>query len=434
MLRKILSWTIFALIFIFIGFVVWLFFFKEDPVENTYQGFSRSEDFFPVNTENGIGEQGQLSPDGNQTELINRNLIPRLRQLSQVPTAGSIAFERKGNLSRQTVSQDGSEQTTTENTVIFRYIERATGHLYEAREDSLTQIRLSNTTIPKIFDAYFSEDGERALLRILKEDQETIDTLSAQVVSKSTTSVSTYRAEPDGFSLEGTFLPQNIISADISKDGLTYLLANNAGGSSLITSTFSDLSKKIIFDSPLQDWIIDRINTNNTLITNKADSRVSGFSYLINNQTGSNTKIIGDITGLTSLMSPNQEWLLYSLSRNNELDLYALNTKTDKVFKLGVNTLPEKCVFSTKNESIVFCGASNQAPRVPLPETWYQGRVNFNDNIWKINLASETYDQILGDKEEVADSFDVIKPVLSPNDDFILFINKRDLTLWSLEI
>lgn len=434
MLRKILGWIIFVLIFIFIGFVVWLFFFKEDPATNTYEGFSRSEDFFPVNTENGIGEQGQLDENGNPTELVNRNLIPRLRQLSQVPTAGSIAFERKGNLSRQTIGQDGSEQTTTENTVIFRYIERATGHLYEAREDSLTQIRLSNTTIPKVFDASFSNDGERALLKILKEDQETIDTLSASVVSKSTTSVETYRVEPDGFSLEGTFLSQNIISSDISKDGLAYLLSNNSGGSSLITSTFTDLSKKIIFESPLKNWMIDRVNSNNILITNKADSRVSGFSYLVNSQNGSFNKIVGDLTGLTTLMSPNAKWLLYSVSRNNELDLYALNTEDDKVINLGINTLPEKCVFSIKSEDVLFCGAPNQAPRVALPETWYQGRVNFDDNIWKINLSLETYDQILGDKEEVDDSFDVIKPTLSPNDDFVLFINKRDLTLWSLEI
>ncbi len=434
MLRKILGWIIFVLIFIFIGFVVWLFFFKEDPATNTYEGFSRSEDFFPVNTENGIGEQGQLDENGNPTELVNRNLIPRLRQLSQVPTAGSIAFERKGNLSRQTIGQDGSEQTTTENTVIFRYIERATGHLYEAREDSLTQIRLSNTTIPKVFDASFSNDGERALLKILKEDQETIDTLSASVVSKSTTSAATYKAEPDGFSLEGTFLSQNIISSDISKDGLAYLLSNNSGGSSLITSTFTDLSKKIIFESPLKNWIIDRVNSNNILITNKADSRVSGFSYLVNSQNGSFNKIVGDLTGLTTLMSPDAKWLLYSVSRNNELDLYALNTEDDKVINLGINTLPEKCVFSIKSGDVLFCGAPNQAPRVALPETWYQGQVNFDDNIWKINLSLETYDQVLGDKEEVDDSFDVIKPTLSPNDDFVLFINKRDLTLWSLEI
>lgn len=434
MIRKLLVAIIFTLIFVFIGFIVWLFFFKETPESVSYTPPERSEDFFPVNFDNGIGEQGILSPDGqNQTELINRNLIPRLRQLSQVPVAGSVAFERQGGSSRRVVSQDGSEQNISSNTVIFRYVERATGHLYEAREDSLTQTRLSNTTIPRVLDATFTPEGERVLLKISKEDQETIETLSAKVTSKSTTSPATFRLEPDGFSLEGTFLPQNIISSDISKEGLTYIIENSSGGSSLITSTFDDLSKKIIYSSPLSGWIIDRIG-NNTLITNKADSRVSGFSYLINNQNGTENKLLGDITGLTTLISPDQKWIIYSLSRQNELDTYALNTETDRVTKLGFDTLPEKCVFSSKQSEILFCGASTQTPRASFPESWYQGLVGFNDNIWKINLEEESYDQIMSDQEEVDQSFDIIKPTLSPDDRFILFINKKDLTLWSLEI
>lgn len=434
MIRKLLVAIIFTLIFIFIGFIVWLFFFKETPENVSYTPPERSEDFFPVDFDNGIGEQGILSPDGqNQTELVNRNLIPRLRQLSQVPVAGSVAFERQGGSSRRVVSQDGSEQNVSSNTIIFRYIERATGHLYEAREDSLTQTRLSNTTIPKILDANFTPDGERVLLKIAKEDQETIDALSAKVTSKSTTSPATFRLEPDGFSLEGTFLPQNIVSSDISKEGLTYVIENSAGGSSLITSTFDDLSKKIIYSSPLSGWIIDRIG-NSTLITNKADSRVSGFSYLINTQNGSENKILGDITGLTTLMSLDQKWVIYSLSRQNELDTYALNTETEEITKLGIDTLPEKCVFSSKQSGVVFCGASTQTPRAPFPENWYQGLVSFNDGIWKINLGEESYDQIMSDQEETDQSFDVIKPTLSPDDSFILFINKKDLTLWSLEV
>lgn len=73
-------------------------------------------------------------------------------------------------------------------------------------------------------------------------------------------------------------------------------------------------------------------------------------------------------------------------------------------------------------------------PRVALPESWYQGTVSLNDNLWKINLATQEYNQILGDKEELDQSFDMIKLVTSPKDDFILFVNKRDLTLWSFEI
>ncbi len=433
MLRKILGWTIFVLIFVFIGFIIWLFFVRDTTTPTSYSPTQRAEDFFPTDIP-GLNPDGTINPDTGRTELVNRNLIPRLRQLSQVPTAGAIAFERVGNTSRPVINEDGSETVAQSTYNVFRYIERSTGHLYEAREDSLTQTRLSNTTIPRVVDAFFTKDGQRAVLRILKEDQETVDTLSARVVPKSTTTASSASAVPDGFALEGPYLSQNIVDARISANGLTYLLPQNTGGSTLITSTFDDLSKKIVFDSPLKNWVVSRINANKILMTTKADSRTSGFSYLINNQNSAVEKLMGDLPGLTTLMSPDEKWLIYSVSRNNELSTFVLNTETNETKKFGVNTLPEKCVFSPKNFNIVYCGGPTQMPRVTLPESWYQGTVSLDDNLWKADLSTQNYEQLLGDKEEVEQSFDMTKLEVSPDDEFILFVNKKDLTLWSLEI
>jgi len=99
-----------------------------------------------------------------------------------------------------------------------------------------------------------------------------------------------------------------------------------------------------------------------------------------------------------------------------------------------VNTLPEKCVFSQSNSDVVYCAGPTQMPRVPMPESWYQGIVSLNDNLWKIDLSTQNYEELLMDKEEVDQSFDMTKLEVSPDDEFILFINKKDLTLWSLEI
>lgn len=432
MIRKILGWTIFILIFAFIGFVIWLFFVRTDAVEKTFSPGQKAEDFFPTDIP-GLGANGEINPDPNRTESINRNLIPRLRQLSQVPTAGSVVFEREGNSSRAVIGENGTETIAKEIFNIFRYIERSTGHLYEAREDSLTQTRLSNTTIPRVVEADFTADGQRVMLRTLEEDQETIGTLSAKITAKATTSPSSASMIPDGFALEGPYLIQNIIDADISKSGLTYLVPKNAGGSSLITSSFDDLTKKLVYDSPLSDWLIERVNVTKALFTTKADSRISGFSYLINLQNGSTEKILGDLPGLTALMSPNEKWVIYSVSRNLEFNTYVLNTDTNETKKFGVNTLPEKCTFSPKNEDVVYCGGPSQMPRVSLPESWYQGTVSLDDNLWRGDLSTQQYEQILGNKEEVDQSFDMTKLQISPNEEFVLFVNKKDLTLWSLE-
>ena len=433
MARKILGWLIFFLIAIFIGFLIWLFFFRTEPDNSSFSPSGRADDFFPVDTSENFGREG-LPVDGVDTERRGRNFIPRLRKLSDTPTAGSVAFERPTGSSETFVSEDGVEETREASVTIFRYIERATGHLFEARENSQTQTRLSNTTVPKVYDALFAPDGDHVLLRILAEDGETVETLAATVTAKSTTSPETFQLVADGYSLEGSFLSPNTISADISENGLTYLIPNNKGGSSLITSDFDDLSKRIVFESPLQEWIVERISGNNASINTKADSRVDGFMYFVNLITGQSEKIIGELSGLTTLISPDEKWMVYSLSRENELDLFARNIDLGSTINLGLQTLPEKCAFGRDNNDILFCAAPSQIERVPYPESWYQGLVSFEDNLWRINLDTEEFDQVLGDREEVNQSFDITKLQVSPRDEFVLFVNKKDQTLWSLDV
>lgn len=433
MLKRILGWVIFALIAVFIGFIVWLFFFREEPVDSNFNPTQRGESFFPVDLANGLDRQGQLD-QGNRTEGRGTNFIPRLRQLSKVPVAGSVTFERQTGSTQTFISDDGVEEERDFTVTIFRYLERATGHLYETKETSLTQTRLSNTTIPKVYEAAFTNDGDYVLLRYLADDEETIETLSAAVVAKSTTSPETFQLVADGYALEGEFLPQNVISADLIDSGLAYNIQNIEGGSSIIISDLADEAKRIIYESPFTQWVVQRPNVSTVTLTPKADSRALGYLYFLNTSGGQMQKVLSDIPGLTTLTSPNTKWIIYSVSRENGLNTYALNTETDEEIRLGFDTLPaDKCVFSKRNEDILYCGADDQPERVPYPETWYQGITSFNDNLWKVNLETEEYEPLLINQEEVAQSFDMIDLQVSEDDEFILFTNKKDLTLWSVD-
>ena len=435
MVRKILGWFIFVLIASFIGFIVWLFFFREEPNVPQFETRERSEDFFPVDSTNNIGENGIVDQDGRSDGTSGRSLIPRLRQLSKVPTAGAISFERLTGTSETFITEDGVEESTNNSITIFRYIERATGHLYETRENTLTQTRLSNTTIPKVYQAEFAPNGNSALLRLIDEtDNETVKTISASVIAKSTTTEESFRLVADGYALEGPFLSPNIESAEISQFGISYLVPNSNRGSALITADYNDLSKELLYDAPLLSWNLQEINESKIALTTKADSRLSGFLYTVNKDTKVVTKKLGDILGLTTLVSPNEKWIVYSQSSGNSIDTYALNQETNDVITLGINTLSEKCAFSNTNEDVLFCGAANQPERVPYPESWYQGIVSFNDNLWRVHLDTNEYDQILGDREDAEQSFDITRIVVSPNDDHVMFINKKDLTLWSVDV
>ncbi|MEY2641191.1 MAG: hypothetical protein RL150_584 [Candidatus Parcubacteria bacterium] len=432
MVKRILGWSLFVIVAAFIGFLLWLFFFRGDAPQSTYTDSGRSESFFPVDINNGIGAEGELTPNST-TQQPGTASIPRVRQLSQVPVAGAVAFERPTGSSETYISDEGVEESRAFTITTFRYIERATGHLYEARENSLTQTRLSNTTIPKVSYTKFSPDGTHALVQYVAEDEETVETLIGKVTSKSTTSPDTFQIIADGYSLEGVYLPRNVVSADIGATNISYVLENSAGGSTIIAADLKDQAKRILHESPFTQWIVQQVNNTDRIITTKADSRENGFAYLIGaNQ--SLQKLLGDTPGLTTLTNPGKTWMLYSIARSNDLELYAYNITNGQSKRLGIKTLPEKCTFSQTSADVVFCGATDQPERVAYPETWYQGVSTFADNLWKVNLKDESYEALLINKEEVPQSFDITKITVSPRDEFILFVNKKDLTLWSVDI
>jgi len=435
MVKRILGWVIFTLIALFIGFIVWLFFFRKDTVDTTYVPPARGDSFFPVDLRGTPGDIPR-NPDGTPITpgTTGSTIIPRVRQLTQVPSAGAIAFERPTGSSETYISDTGVEERRAFTTTTFRYIERATGHLYEARENSLTQTRLSNTTLPKINDATFTPDGENVLLQYVGEDNETVETLVAKVTAKSTTSPDTFQVVADGYALEGVYLAKNLVSVDILQKGISYVLKNTDGGISVVLADLRDQTKRLLHQSPFTEWMIQQVNDGVITLTTKADSRTGGYMYELNTSGGAPTKVLEDIPGLTTLTSPKKTWVIYSTGRESELETYAYNTTTKQTKRLGVKTLPEKCVFSIQKEDLLFCGATDQPERVSYPETWYQGATSFNDNLWKINLSSEEYDALLVNKEEVPESFDMTKLILSPRDEFILFVNKKDLTLWSIDI
>src|SRR3989338_1849501 len=107
---------------------------------------------------------------------------PILRQLSKVPIAGSVLGNRSGE-------------------PIARYVERATGNVYEIEADGEGEKRLTNTTIPKVYEAIWSKSGTALVARYAREGSETIESFSGKVSSGTGT---------EG-ELQGTFLQRNIL-------------------------------------------------------------------------------------------------------------------------------------------------------------------------------------------------------------------------------
>jgi len=228
---------IIGVVFIIVCILIWYFLFSGGGATQTGPG-NNQQNLFPFGpgsaTNGGKGNNGQ---NGNATTTINLGgphapATPRLRHISFVPTAGAVAFD---------ISTSTNATTTT--TVFIRWIERATGHIFETPSESLTVNEISNTTIPKIHEALWSSDGNNVILRYLKDDQTTIRTFWAKVIS----GVSPEKA------MEGSFFPDDINNVSVFGNKLFYV-KENPDGAQGIEANIDGSSKVEIFDSTFGDW------------------------------------------------------------------------------------------------------------------------------------------------------------------------------------
>src|SRR3989338_9438641 len=129
---------------------------------------------------------------------------PLLKELSNRPVAGAVSIDRDHN-------------------VFARYLEKATGNVYEASPIKNDETRITNTTIPKIEEAFFSRNGSAFIARYLKDDTDIIESYYAAIKPKPDI--------PDENELQGVYLTENIKSLVTApdRDSIFYLLSHTGG-------------------------------------------------------------------------------------------------------------------------------------------------------------------------------------------------------------
>ena len=137
------------------------------------------------------------------------------------------------------------------------------------------------------------------------------------------------------------------------------------------------------------------------------------------------------MAGLTTLVNANSSNILYSVSTSSGPKLNIFNISKHESVDLKTSGLPEKCVWAS-DDTTIYCAVPNVILGNQQPNSWYQGLVSFDDYFVKI-------DTITGDRTTIANStnetpVDATNIFLSKNEDKLFFINKKDYTLWSLDL
>jgi len=355
-------------------------------------------------TPGGIG--GEFDAEGDQDpdqRTAGEIFVPSFREISSRPSTAGGFVEREGEL-------------------FIRYIERETGHIFEASVGNLTQERLTNTTIPRVYEALWSQDGESVVLRYLREDDETIQSFSGRIATLEEDSVL-----GEG-SLEGIFLSAQIKDLDFFGNQI-FSLIKTSNGSIGIVSDPDDTNKNQVFSSPLNEWLVGWPSRNTITLTTKPSSGIPGYLYFLDIGDESLERVLGGISNLTTLTNLDLSKVLYSTNGS----LRVLDRASGESVSLSLNTLPEKCVWGKINSSVVYCGIPKSLP-AGLPETWYQGLISLSDDIWKINTDTGQTDVLVMPRDEYGIEIDLTKPSLDEDERYLLFLNKKDSSLWILKI
>ncbi|MEK7598855.1 MAG: hypothetical protein AAB474_00150 [Patescibacteria group bacterium] len=296
-----------------------------------------------------------------------------------------------------------------------RFVLRQTGHVADIGPQGEEQTRISNTTIPKIFQAQdWSPDASRAILKYFVEGDVRI--ISAEFKATSTQAV---------------VLPASLTSLAWApdRDRIVYLLPSE-NGSRTVGADPDNTKQKEITGSPFQDWEISWPEKNTLSYLSRPSGIALGFLFKYDLEKGIFEKVIGGVYGLEAGWSPDGQKIIYSAydAGGQKPKLFFYDVKNKIAGDLETATLASKCVFA-KTKKSVYCAADQNPPQALYPDEWLRGKVSFVDIFWEINLET-------GEKKIINSEgfFDINRIGISADDKFLYFSNKYDNSLWSLKL
>ncbi len=432
------------------GFGYYFYFAKQKAIETGTEAPTLSS-FFPFFGKTNTPPPGTTPVDTTVPPPVGIQnpdtlIRPRLEQVSTRMIAGatSLLAQRIMNEELGIMNENTSTSTTTittnstptpsefESIPAARYVERGTGHIYDTYLDTLAESRVSNTTIPRIEQALFGNGGESVILRYLQDDNQTIETftgtLSGAITSADSQGVTTLK------SLLGTFLPQNISDITISPDGKRiFYVSPGADGVIGTSANIDGTGKKQVFLSPFSEWLLAWPKQSMFTATTKASGIANGYLYSVDPVSGAFAKILGNVAGLTTNISPDGGTVLYAGSKQNGMSLALYDIASRTSVSLGLNTLPEKCVWNTAN-TVLYCGVPQTIPAGLYPDIWYQGLISFTDSLWKIDVATRATSVLINPFQALGNDIDLTAPYLDTTGRYLLFTNKKDSTLWRYDL
>ncbi len=397
-----------AVVIVLLGLGVVAYFYFSDSAGIEVAPSANNNANLPI-----VDEAAQIPPAetaGTNTDTVSTisqntsspSPVARLVQISEGPVVSGMVVVNK------TVATSSPVETSVS------YIERQSGNVYSYSMTTGTRTRTNNKTVPGIQSAVWLPNASTTFVRYLS--------------GENLSTINSYALRADGS--EGFFLPQNLSDIAVSSTSLLTLVSGVNGSIASISRTDGTQIKEI-FTTPLSSLRVSFAGKNQYVAYTKPSARLTGNVFIVDSA-GRFSRIAGPLNGLLARASPSGKWVLVSYSIAGTMQMNLVNATTGESIPLPVATIADKCVW-TADDSAVYCGVPvSPSPNFNYPDDWYQGAVSFSDRIWKIDVAGR-YAQFVLDfsKEKDGEGLDATALAIDQLNTVLVFVNKKDGSLWS---
>lgn len=300
----------------------------------------------------------------------------------------------------------------------IKYYAKNSGHILESAFDGSGLKTISGTDLPDLAKSLWSPDGQKVISYFNKGGQ----------IKKNSYSFQTKKSAA---------LADNIKEVTWSPDSqkIAYQFETPDGSQNTIAIANPDGSAwKNILSTRLENLQIAWPAPNQIYIWPSPSGQTTGSVFSINVDNSSLTKIISDIYGLAAVWSPDGQKMIYQTTDQNGKNpkLYLALSDGSQAQDSGLTTLIDKCTFASDSQTI-FCAVPQEISQYAVwPDDFSSGRLSTTDDLYSIDVSSLQKTKIAASQSD--QSFDAQGLLLSPDEAYLFFINKKDGLLYSIKL
>jgi hypothetical protein len=395
-LKKVLIIIIIILVVALIGLLVYNFLIK--PKVITTDGNSNGE--LPSGDVSGNnGTNGDNTSNGT-----NRNGGTNYQQDSRIKAISTEA------VLSPTINSDKTKVV---------YFLRSNGNIIETDFTGSTGVVLSETNLENLVTAIWAPNKSKAIT-VFQDNMENVSKYLYNLSDKKSSPLSKYLS---------------YISWSTDSNKIVYQFQNDATGANDISTANPDGSKfSLVLSTRMKNLIVEWPSAN-IYLREKPSGLAKSTLYSLSPTSRSLNKIVSDVYGFSVKWSLKGDKMLYSKtsSKGENIGIFVASSNGTNEKSAEISTFAEKCVWS-QDVRYIFCAVPKNIKEAKvLPDDFYKGTFIGDDEFYKINVETGEKINILGD-ENLSMSYDASELFLSPQENYLFFVNKGDGLLYSIEL